>query len=57
MTFEEMLESFLGREIDGVEFTDDDELLLYLNDDAIMVIGAEDDGALYMKRLEPENVN
>ena len=42
MTFEEMLESFLGREIDGIEFTNEDELMLYLNDDAIMVIGAEE---------------
>lgn len=56
MTFEELLNSFLGREIDGIEFTDDDELMLYLNDDAVMVIGVDEDG-MYIKRFESELLN
>lgn len=58
MTFEQLLESFLGREIEGIEITEEEtEILIYLNDDAVMAIGADDEGNLYIKRFEPELVN
>ena len=57
-TFESMMLSFLGREIDGIEFGEDDKsIYVILNDGADMEISVDDDGDLAIARLEPEAQN
>ena len=57
-TFESMMLSFLGREIDGIEFADDDKAIyIVLNDGSEMEISVDEEGDLAIARLEPEAMN
>lgn len=49
-TFEKMLRSFLGREIEEIEFTDDEELILRLNDGTDFIIGKDEDDEMCIKK-------
>lgn len=52
-TFEEMLQSFLGREIESIEFSDDDNAVyIGLSDGSEIELGKDEEGDLYMARNE-----
>lgn len=58
LDFDEMLQSFVGLEIEEVDVNaDTQEVLLVMNDGSAMVVGANERAYLYIKRLQPSSIN
>lgn len=57
-TIEKLVDSFIGREITYIEFSDDDEaIFIGLNDGGEVELGKDSDGDLYLARNESAGAN